>query len=134
MSQQHTPGRDRADLIEWLLDRQRNCERLASTKRGDDAAGWKEDADYFRRAAEALAQLDKANAQLFEQGQKLYAQCEAMRPSVGELKKCVAMLIEIGGAHMDHKPIKFREAILDYAKSGGAAITKASEAATKDEQ
>lgn len=41
------------------------------------------------------------------------------------LKKCVSMLIELGGSHLDHKPQKFRQAVLEYAQSGGTAIKKA---------
>lgn len=53
-----------------------------------------------------LRRLDRVNAELTE-----------------ELRKGVAMLIELGGSHMDHKPEKFRRAILEYARSGGAALS-----------
>lgn len=64
------------DVIEWLTERRKNCDRLALSKFGEDRRGWEEDARYFDlaiarlRAAEAIvaklpltfSALRKANA------------------------------------------------------------------------
>lgn len=41
-----------AALIAWLRERHANALRLAKGRSGEDAAGWLEDADYFKRAIE----------------------------------------------------------------------------------
>jgi hypothetical protein len=56
-------GRSRQlSLAEWLEERYANCLRIAKTKRGDDRAGWLEDASYFSRSREAVRQLIDASS------------------------------------------------------------------------
>lgn len=42
------------DLIAWLIERRENCERIARTKKGEDRAGWLEDAYFFDAAIHAV--------------------------------------------------------------------------------
>lgn len=42
------------NLRDWLAERQQNALAIAAMKRGADRAGWLEDAEYFRRAADAI--------------------------------------------------------------------------------
>lgn len=42
-------------VLEWLMDRKDNCERIAKTKTGDDRADWEKDAAYFLAAAKLIS-------------------------------------------------------------------------------
>jgi hypothetical protein len=42
-------------VLEWLIDRKDNAERIAKTKTGADRAGWEQDAAYFLAAAKLIA-------------------------------------------------------------------------------
>ena len=42
-------------VLEWLMDRKDNAERIARTKTGADPAGWEQDAAYFLAAAKLIA-------------------------------------------------------------------------------
>jgi hypothetical protein len=80
-------------LREWLHERELNARRLGdrarSDGRGDDAAGWLEDADYFRRAVEAVDELAKAapriinpaHAEWCPAAQKCICRTGGVRPS-----------------------------------------------------
>jgi len=46
-------------LRDWLREREMNARRIASGKQGEDRAGWLEDAEYFKRAAEAVDELER---------------------------------------------------------------------------
>lgn len=46
---EQVPSKERLPLLEWVLKRLENCQRLAATKTGADRDGWLEDADYFSR-------------------------------------------------------------------------------------
>jgi hypothetical protein len=41
-------------VLEWLMDRKDNCDRIAKTKTGADRAGWEQDAAYFLAAAKLI--------------------------------------------------------------------------------
>ena len=41
-------------VLEWLMDRKDNAERIAKTKIGPDRAGWEQDAAYFLAAAKLI--------------------------------------------------------------------------------
>lgn len=43
------------ELRKWVIEREKNCERIALTKSADDRAEWLEDAKYFREILTALA-------------------------------------------------------------------------------
>lgn len=49
-------------LRDWLRARELNARRIASGKSGADRAGWLEDADYFKRAAEAVDEIARLKA------------------------------------------------------------------------
>lgn len=40
----------KCEVVEWLKERKRNCQRIAVMKSGDDKQGWLEDAEYFDEA------------------------------------------------------------------------------------
>lgn len=42
-------------VLEWLMDRKDNAERIAKTKTGTDRAGWEQDAAYFLAAAKLIS-------------------------------------------------------------------------------
>ncbi len=50
----------RPTLQEWLAERSANCLRIASTKRGEDARGWLDDAQYFNEAIDLHSELVSA--------------------------------------------------------------------------
>jgi hypothetical protein len=42
-------------VLEWLMDRHDNSERIAKTKTGPDRAGWEQDAAFFLAAAKLIS-------------------------------------------------------------------------------
>lgn len=45
---------DKTQLIAWLQERHDNAQRLGVESKISDRRGWEEDADYFRRAIQAI--------------------------------------------------------------------------------
>jgi hypothetical protein len=45
-------------IEQWIAERIENCERLMARKVGTDRQGWQEDADYFRKIAARIRELE----------------------------------------------------------------------------
>lgn len=66
------------ETIQWLTDRLTNCIRLGSLKRGEDQAGWVEDAAHFAAALNLLSLSAR--------------RCEKLQPVLEEYEKFVEWL------------------------------------------
>lgn len=57
-----------ADLKDWLSERYYNCIRIAAEKVDEDKASWLEDAEYFKKAIDAVDCLMRNGFQLSADG------------------------------------------------------------------
>ena len=80
-------------LLEWLQEHEQDALTIAKTKRGDDRAGWIEDARYFSRAQQAASALGEALEHVEALKKELFikhawkqqaAQAEATAKAIGE--------------------------------------------------
>lgn len=53
---------DKLTVREWLEERRQNALTIAASEGVSDPAAWREDADYFRRAVEAIDRGDTLRA------------------------------------------------------------------------
>ena len=88
-------------LREWLEERRQNALTIAATKGVSDPAAWREDADYFRRAVEAIDRRDELRALWIEWLDGLYDGPDLLRrvrlAVHGSLRKPAGMNSPDGG-------------------------------------
>ncbi len=61
-------------IVEWLMERRANCERLASVKTGEDHEGWLDDAARFAAEVKIVADYDTMKTRLEAERDTLQAQ------------------------------------------------------------
>lgn len=72
-------------IEEWLAEREANCLRLAEHKRGQDRAGWLEDAAYFKSAIDQLAEAKRLLSSADEAIRQLVTPESTARPEALEI-------------------------------------------------